>query len=179
MIQFSYIPLGSGLTLPVITGIVLIATWVILAGSRFIQGGVVERPERVPQLYGYTVCLIALIWAVTSVIAIVENSLAMSAPEQRRRSEPGWELSVSSFEAFRITYRARPIVGPDGAVKYDSIPETELRRRYDGLRADRIIRGRFEAQRNLITAGLSLVIAVALFVFHWRWLRRHAVVAGT
>lgn len=42
-------PLGMFFVLIVI--IVAIATWVILAASRFTQGGIVERPERVPQLY--------------------------------------------------------------------------------------------------------------------------------
>lgn len=41
-----------GFFLVVVLAVVLIAAWIILAGSRFVQGGVVERAERVPQLYG-------------------------------------------------------------------------------------------------------------------------------
>lgn len=86
-----------------------------------------ERPERVPQLYGYTVCLIALIWALSSVISIVENALSLSAPELRGSSEYGWEPSVSSFEAFRATYdRARQLSAPNpGEARLDSVPEAE------------------------------------------------------
>jgi hypothetical protein len=163
-----------GLVFSIIVGIVLIAAWVILAGSRFIQGGVVERTERVPQLYGYTVCLIALLWALTSVVSLIDNALTLSAPEMRGRHEFGMEPSITSFEAFRTTYdRARQFSAPNPMeVKLDSIPEAELRRRYEVLRDDQIRRSRFEAKRGLIVGTLSLLMAAALFAFHWRWLKR-------
>jgi hypothetical protein len=164
---------GTGVV--IVAALILVAAWVILASSRFVQGGVVERPERVPQLYGYTVCLIALIWALVSAVSLVDDSLSLSAPELRGTSEFNWgEPSVTSFEAFRATYdRARRMGIPD-AQRLDTVPEPELRRRYEGLRADRIQRGRYEARREIITDALSLVIAAALFAFHWRWLRRRA-----
>jgi hypothetical protein len=166
-----------GALFAIIAALVLIAAWVILASSRLVQGGVVERPERVPQLYGYTVCLIALIWGLMSVMSIVENALSLSAPELRGVSEYTFEPSVSSFEAFRATYdRARRMGAPDAReTPADSIPENELRRRYEALRADRIERGRFQARRELIMGILSLAIAAGLFAFHWRWLRRQRV----
>ena len=33
-------------------------------------------------------------------------------------------------------------------------------------------RNSVEARRSLVTSTLSLLIAGALFAFHWRWLRR-------
>ncbi len=164
---------GTGVV--IVAALILVAAWVILASSRFVQGGVVERPERVPQLYGYTVCLIALIWTLVSAVSLVDDSLSLSAPELRGTSEFNWgEPSVTSFEAFRATYdRARRMGIPD-AQRLDTVPEPELRRRYEGLRADRIQRGRYEARREIITDALSLVIAAGLFAFHWQWLRRRA-----
>ena len=167
-------PGGGGFFFAVTLAVILIAAWVILAASRFVQGGVVERPERVPQLYGYTVCLIALIWAIASVVSIIGDTLSLSAPELRSTSEYMLEPSVTSFEAFRTTYdRARQFSSPNpNEAKLDSIPERELRRRYDAIRADRILRARFAARRELIMGFLSLLIASAVFAFHWRWLKR-------
>jgi hypothetical protein len=157
-----------------VAALVVIAAWVSLAASRFVQGGVVERPERVPQLYGYTVCLVALFWGIISVLGIVEDALTLQAPELRT-SAFGWDQpSVSSFEAFRVTYdRARRFGtgDPEKAVT-DTVPEPELRRRYEAIRADRIQQGRFEARKDIIVNGLSLIIAAGLLVIHWRWLRR-------
>jgi hypothetical protein len=157
-----------------ILGVAIVATWVLLAASRFIQGGVVERPERVPQLYGYTVCLVALCWALVSTVSIVESTLTLSAPVYRSGPDYGIDPSVSSFESFRTTYdRSRRIMSMDSReAKLDSVPEPELRRRYEALRADRIERNTVSARRSLITSLFSLIVAVALFVWHWRWLRR-------
>jgi len=174
MIGYSAVGSDSfGLGFSLVAGVILIAAWVILAASRLVQGGVVERPERVPQLYGYTVCLIALIWALTSVVSIVQNTLSLSAPELRGSNDFGWEPSVTSFEAFRATYDRTRRMGMDPRdTRLDSVPEPELQRRYQALRTDRIQRARFEARRELVTGSLSLVIAILLFAFHWRWLRR-------
>ena len=159
-----------------IAGIILIASWVILAGSRFVQGGVVERPDRVPQLYGYTMCLIGVLVAVTSLVSVVEHALTFADPAQSTSEWYGWtEPSVTSFEAFRMTYERSQQIS--GMPTIRSLPDDELRRRYEDLRADRIARNRAVATRGLITSGLTLAIAVALFAFHWRWLRRRVEIA--
>jgi hypothetical protein len=154
-------------------GVVLIALWVLFASSRFVQGGVVERPERVPQLYGYTVCLVSLFWSIASVIAIIGSLLTLSAPTHRSTPEYGFEPSVTSFEAFRMSYdQSRRMMSPDPRERPDSLSEAELRRRFEGMRADRIERNTVGARRTLIMSTLSLLIALAVFAWHWRWLRR-------
>ena len=166
-----------GFFIAVILGVILVAAWVILAASRFVQGGVVERPERVPQLYGYTACLVGLIWALTSAVALVGHILDLTDPALAKSS--GFasfaEPSVTSFEAFRATYdRARRFSGPteDKPASADSTPEPELRRRYEALRADRIAQQRFQTRNGIVSSLLGLVLGSALFAFHWRWLRR-------
>ena len=161
-----------GLMFSVVTAVVLLAAWVILAASRLVQGGVVERPERVPQLYGYSVCLIALVWALVSTMSIIENAMSFSAPELRNANEYGFEPSVTSFEAFRATYDRSRRMGMPDTQPLDTVAEPELRRRYEALRADKIERNRFQARRELVLGVISLVIAAGLFVLHWRWLRR-------
>jgi hypothetical protein len=167
-----------GFVVAVVLAVILIAAWVILAGSRFVQGGVVERAERVPQLYGYTACLIGLIWALTSATTLVDQLLSRGEPALS--SSPEWsygEPSVSSFEAFRATYdRAQRFgSGDPSAAPRDTIPEAELRRRYEALRADRIAQVQFRTRNGIVTSVLGLVLGSALFLFHWRWLRRRGV----
>jgi hypothetical protein len=160
-----------------VAAIVLIGAWIILASSRFLQGGVVERPERVPQLYGYTMCLIGLLWALSSVIGLVGSIQDLAAPAYHNRNEFGIDPSITSFEAFRLTYdRARRFNGADpGESKLDTVPDAELKRRYEVYRADRIAATEVEARQGIVTKGLSLLLAVGLFAFHWRWLRRRVV----
>src|SRR5688572_27353047 len=168
------VPGPFGFVLTAVVAVVLVAAWVILAGSRFVQGGVVERPERVPQLYGYAACLVGLLWALGSIVGLVESVQALAAPAYHRQNEYGLEPSISSFEAFRLTYdRARRFNAPDPSEsKLDTVPEVELRRRYETYRADRIASTEVEARQALVTKSVSLLLAAGLFAFHWRWLRR-------
>lgn len=167
---------APGFLASVVAAIVIIAFWAIATSSRSSNGDTVERPERVPQVYGYTICLVALLWAITSTITVVESALTLSTPEYRAGREfAGIEPSVSSFEAFRATYeRTRRMMpaDPRTPAPADTLSDAELHRRYEALRADRIQRNTVEARRSLITSLLSLLIASALFAFHWRWLRR-------
>ena len=170
-----------GFVFATVAAVIVIAAWIILAGSRFVQGGVVERPERVPQLYGYTMCLVGLLWALSSIIGLVESAQALAAPAYHRQNEFGIEPSISSFEAFRLTYdRARRFSAPDPREsKLDTVPEAELRRRFEIYRADRIAATEVEARQALVTKGMSLLLAAGLFAFHWRWLRRKSIAPAT
>jgi hypothetical protein len=153
---------------------IVLLLWLLLARSTYLQGDDMERPSRVAQLYGYTVCLIAVVVFLISTNSLLENAFALSNPLQARDAGFGFvEPSVSSFEAYRATYdRERQMrSGPAGAAVTDSVPEAVMRARYEVLRADRIERARFQAQRSLATSALSLILAIALFAIHWRWLR--------
>jgi hypothetical protein len=165
---------SPGFLFVAVAAVALIAAWATLAGSRLVQGGVVERSDRVPQLYGYTACLVGLLWALSSIVGLVESAQALAAPAYHRQNEYGFEPSITSFEAFRLTYdRARRFAAPDpGQAKIDTLPEPELRRRYETYRADRIAATEVEARQGLVTKGVSLLLAVGLFAFHWRWLRQ-------
>jgi hypothetical protein len=166
-------PLGSVTTgLATLIALALVASWVILAGSRFVQGGVVERPDRVPQLYGYTVCLIGLLMAVISALSMVESVVKLQAPAATSYEGRYFGMSVGSFETFRITYGAGAFPSYPGAPSPEPLSEDELRRRYNALRADRIFLVRVEARRALLLSALSFIVGVGLFVFHWRWLKR-------
>ena len=133
-----------------------------------------QGPDRVPQFYGYTMCAVGLIWSFVSIVSLVDNAQSLSNPAQARPSFEFMEPSISSFESFRLMYdRARRFPGPDGAVTTrDSIPEAELHRRYEALRADRIDAVLAQAHRGIVTNLVSLAIAAGLFLFHWRWVRR-------
>jgi hypothetical protein len=165
-------PFGTFFTIIVI--LVLIATWVILATSRFTQGGIVERPERVPQLYGYTVCLIALAIAIVSVTGIVGSTFDLTTPAIANDSEFAFEPSVSSFEAYRSTYDRERRLTSNGntAVAADTTPERILRQRYEALRNDRVAQTIVRAHRALVTNSMGLLLAIGLFVIHWRWVRK-------
>jgi len=136
----------------------------------------VEKASKVPQVYGYTVCVIAVVTFLICATVIVNNVFDLANPIQ---AGYGLESSVSSFEAYQATYqrdqRAALGVGAGaaaGEVRPDTLSEATLRTRYDAVRADRIGRVRFQSWKAITTGGLLLIISVVLFVLHWRWMRR-------
>ena len=132
-----------------------------------------DKPNRVPQIYGYTVCLVAVITFLISANSLVQNAFTMANPLQGGQSRFGGEPSITSFEAYRATYeRERPGPGPDAKSRAaDTASEATMRTRYEALRTDRIERARFESLRSVTSSLLLLALSIALFTLHWRWLR--------
>lgn len=150
-----------------------LALWFALARSHLVRGGSVERPERVPQLYGYSVCLVAIVVILTSLSTLVDRGFSLADPLLGSGPEVAWaEPAVTSFEAYRATLERADRFGPPGDQRpREVVPEAELRRRYEGLRADRLARASFTARRELTGAAIMLLVSAALFAAHWRWVR--------
>ncbi len=129
-----------------------------------------EKAGRIPQAYGYTVCVIAVVTFLICATVIVNNVFDAANPIQ---AGYGSESSLSSFEAYQATYQRDQRLGAAGpAARPDTLSTAQLRTRYEAVRADRIGRVRFQAWKAITTSGLLLVISIVLFVLHWRWMRR-------
>jgi len=128
-------------------------------------------------VYGYAVCFVAVVTFLFATKAIIDACFDLSAPLRADRYLSG--MSLTSFEAYkrdRIERRDRGAPGPAVTVTDTSRARTwtdeELRRMYDEERADHADNVRFRAMRSLVSNLLMVLIATALFVMHWRWLRR-------
>jgi hypothetical protein len=151
-------------------GVVL---WLVLARSSLVHGGDMERSDRVPQLYGYTVCLIAIVVMLVNVGSIVNRSFTLANPLMSSGSPFGWgDVRYSSFEAYKasVSYNPGPI--PAGASTAPKLTDAELRTQFEALRADQIARNQIDARRELTESILMLLLSAALFAWHWRWVRR-------
>jgi hypothetical protein len=155
--------------------VLVIMVWGVAVLVVGLKGGHVDRPNRVPLLYGYTVCLVALITMLLTVPTLVDNLFTLANPAHGD-TRFGFGASLGSFEAYKATQRQRPTLAeavagreapPEGPVT-----DEELRKQYEALRADQIASNLFDARRSLVRNGLLLVLALGLFVGHWRWLRR-------
>lgn len=149
--------------------------WIAL-GNRYLTGGeAMEKPaNRIAQLYGYSVCLIAVIIFVYSFQNVIENLIDRSNPLQTIYGYGS--ASLDSFEAYKATYtqdHSVPFVSQDhdtsrpGAKPSDA----QLRAQYEALRASRISSETFRTTKDLTVSGIMLLVAIILFVLHWRWLR--------
>lgn len=86
-----------------------------------------EKASRVPQVYGYTVCVIAVVTFLICATVIVNNVFDLANPIQ---AGYGLESSLSSFEAYQATYQRDQRAGLGvGAAAGEVRPDTCRRRR--------------------------------------------------
>jgi hypothetical protein len=143
-------------------------------GNRYLTGGEpMEKPaNRIAQLYGYSVCLIAVIIFVFSLQNVAENLIGLSHPLQ---SLYAYGASLDSFEAYKATYtqdHSVPYVSQNHeATRPEKLTDAQLRAQYEALRASRISSETFRMTKDLTVSGIMLLVALVLFVLHWRWLR--------
>lgn len=125
-----------------------------------------DKPNRIPQIYGYTVCLIAVVAFLISINGVVDASFTLANP---MHGQYGHVDGLTSFEAYEASRVER--TSPDRNIPPDTTSVETRRRRFEALRADRVGANRLQAWRRLVGNGLTMLIAVALFAWHWSWLR--------
>jgi hypothetical protein len=156
--------------------VLLALAWVGIATTLALRNGEMERPSRVAPLYGYTVCLIALITILFTLPNLIETVFRLSDPLQ---ADSEFGPALSSLDAYKATYDRTPFPR-DGQPGPSARPSDEdLRRQYEALRADRIAENTFEGRRSLISQLLLLGLAIGFFYGHWRWLRRQRLEAAS
>ena len=140
----------------------------------------------VAPMYGYVVCIIAVITFIVNVSGFIDAAFDRANPLASGRSYGPYGGSLRSFESFRATYEGggrpmRPVVvaPPDAAssstppaATADTISEAELRRRFEALRDDQLALTRHQSTQRLVKHGLLLLVAAVLFFTHWNWARR-------
>ena len=125
-----------------------------------------DRTGRAWQWYGYAVCLTAVITGLICISGIINNAFDLANPLASERADG----SLTSFEAYKATREPRAPAS-DQPQRPDTLSEDMLRVRYEALRADRLSQRTFRAKKQLVTSLVMLLVAAALFVTHWRWLR--------
>jgi hypothetical protein len=134
-----------------------------------------SRATWIAPLYGYVVCIVAVVTFLVSVSGFVDAAFERSAPLLGRGGMYGpMGSSLGSFEAFQASYVDRRMMEHRSGdpMPTDTLSTDELRKRYVVLRADRIAQMSYSASQRLVKHGLLILLAIVLFVTHWRWLQR-------
>ena len=133
--------------------------------------------SRIAQVYGYAVCFITVIVILISIKSVVDAFIDLTDPIRADSGGYGRSgRSLSSFELYKMDSQRepqRPGSAPVASVnqRTDTLSEAQLHRLYDAERQQAIDNVRFRAMRTLVGSGLLIVVALVLFVVHWRWLR--------
>jgi len=130
-----------------------------------------EKTLRVSQIYGYLVCLIAVVTFLISITQLVNSLIDLSDP-----IHAGWTSdkapSLASFQNYKMDI-LRSSTNGDESTQAAYVPDDKtLHEMYQSAIDDKIGLERHRALRSIIFSGLLVVICIALFVTHWRWMQK-------
>jgi hypothetical protein len=122
-----------------------------------------EKKTKIPQVYGYAVCIVAIITILISVTTLINSVMDASDPLYAW----GGDQQLSSFENFKVDALKS---GKDEA---SYVPNDEtLRVMYDDAKNHKIRRVKHQTTKSMIVSSILIVISVTLFIIHWRWMRK-------
>src|SRR5688500_20330453 len=107
-----------------------------------------EKPNRIPQIYGYTVCLIAVVALLISINGIVDATFTLANPLHGPYGHGDGLTSFESYEASRVDR-----TGSDRNLPADTTSLETRRRRLEALRPDRSDAKRLPARRERRARG--------------------------
>lgn len=149
--------------------VLLLLAWLLMSATNALRGDTMERPNRMSQFYGFTVCLLAIVVGLVTISSMIGATFDRANPLE---SNGMFGESLTSFGAYKATNRPRFIVQRSGRDSGTVVTDSSLRVEYDNRVRDRLAHVRYETSKSLVTNGLLLVLAIILFGLHWRWLRR-------
>lgn len=122
-------------------------------------------------IYGYGVCLVAVITFLISTTGLVNALLDLRDPLQAGYTAPGTP-SLASYENYRMDL-LKSFQQSAGENKATMIPdEKTLKAMYEAARNDKIAKVRHDSNKAILLSSLMIFIAGALFFLHWRWMQK-------
>jgi hypothetical protein len=107
--------------------------------------------------------------------SIVKSAFDLSDPLRAEGYGRGGSLtSYSAYKREQLQRTSVPMRTRAGVSDTTATPpsETELRQMFEDERLDQMGNVRFRAMKTLVSSVLLIIIAIVLFLIHWRWLRR-------
>lgn len=132
-----------------------------------------EKTHRVAQIYGYLVCLVAIITFLICVSSLISAILDLGDPLHSGWIPPGTP-SLASFDNYRADILKSSPKEAEVAKTGYVLDEQTLRAMYEAAKNDKIQNVRHESNRTIIIDSMLIVICIVLFVTHWRWVKKLA-----
>ena len=124
--------------------------------------------HKIAQIYGYAVCLIAVITFLIAVTTVIEALFDLNNPQHAGFYRGP---NIASFEAYRLDQHRSPKPVHAPADPVDVADDETLRAVYETAKVDDMERVKYQAWRQLTTHGLLLIVCITLFVGHFVWVR--------
>ncbi len=129
-----------------------------------------EKPIRiVAQIYGYSVCLVAVITFLITTTTLVTALIDLGDP-----LHSGWNPtpSIVSFDNYKSdvlkTYQRE---SENSKAVYIPTDQT-LHSMYEAARNDKILTSTHQSRKSIMISSLIILICLTLFFTHWKWMKK-------
>lgn len=124
-----------------------------------------EKKSKAPLIYGYAVCLVAVITFLITVTGIIFAVMDLNDPLYGGKNYN--KTSIASFENYKMD-----MLKSQGEKETWSPDDETLRTMYEAEKSDRTKRVIHDSMRSIYINGALIIICIILFFTHWRWMRR-------
>lgn len=132
-----------------------------------------DKQNRMPQIYGYLMCLVAVITFIICLANIIPSIMDLGDP---LHAGPVWvnqnSPSLASYENYKMDVLKSTNKENSGSSPSYLPDEQTLRVMYESAKADRIQSVVHSSVRSIIVSSIIILISIVLFITHWNWMRR-------
>ena len=126
-----------------------------------------EKSQKIQMIYGYAVCIVAVITFLISVTSVVYSLIDLTDPINAHRTYGNDAPSLASYNNYKIDIIKS--LDPKHDVDLD---DTTLKSMYESAKLDAIAKVKHNAYRTIIVNSLLLLICIVLFTTHFIWMRK-------
>ncbi|MBU0519204.1 hypothetical protein KJ564_09745 [bacterium] len=126
-----------------------------------------EKRSKATQIYGYAICLVAVITFIICLAALVSAVFNLTDPiKSRSLYNREKSPSLASFENYKMDLTLALKEG-------QQLPDDPtLERMFEAAKTDIMQSVQFQARRDISVDIIIILVAILLFFTHWRWMRR-------
>jgi len=132
-----------------------------------------EKLNRMPQVYGYLICLVSVITFIICLANIIPSVIDLGDPLHSRsmynmQNSP----SLASFENYKMDI-LKSANNESTGISQAYIPDDQtIHAMYESAKADVIQSVVHASVRTIIVSGIILLVSIVLFITHLNWMRR-------
>jgi hypothetical protein len=135
-----------------------------------------EKPQKLAaQIYGYTICLVAVITLLVTITTLVNALFDLQDPLHSTNFRMMGSASLASFENYKMdVLKSTPRRDREGAAENASyIPDDKtLNAMFEAAKADKIQSVKHSGHQQITISVLLIVICSILFITHWNWMKK-------
>jgi predicted PurR-regulated permease PerM len=122
-----------------------------------------EKKHVAAQVYGYAVCLTAVITFLIAIASLINAFIDKSDPLNAWMERP----ELASYENFKIhTLKNLP---QDASYTPD---DAAIENMYEAAKESKINNVMHNVRKNIMVSSFLIILSLVLFLVHWKWLQR-------